>query len=98
MTSKLLSHIRGNAIAWLALFVALSGTTYAATSLPKNSVGNKQLKKNSVTGSKVKKNSLTGTNINESKLGEVPKALVARDASTLAGSQPSAFLGAGATA
>lgn len=33
----------------LALFVALGGTTYAAATLPKNSVGTKQLKKNAVT-------------------------------------------------
>ncbi len=39
-------------ISLIALFVALGGTTYAATSLPKNSVGTKQLKKNAVTGPK----------------------------------------------
>src|ERR1041384_6137149 len=36
-----------------ALFVALGGTTYAATSLPANSVGAKQLKKNAVTSAKI---------------------------------------------
>jgi hypothetical protein len=41
-------------ISLIALFVALGGTTYAATSLPKNSVGTKQLKKNAVTGVKIK--------------------------------------------
>src|SRR2546430_11112681 len=35
---------RLNSIGLLALFVALSGTAYAATSLPKNSVGPKQIK------------------------------------------------------
>jgi hypothetical protein len=90
--------MRGNAIAWIALFVALSGTTYAATALPKNSVGTKQLRRYAVTGPKVKKNSLTGANIDESRLGEVPKAIISQDAVTLAGNAPSAFLGAGATA
>src|SRR3954468_8431283 len=45
-------------IALVALFVALGGTGYAALSLPKNSVGTKQLKNNAVTGAKVKNGSL----------------------------------------
>src|SRR5438309_936501 len=40
-------------IAWLALFVALGGTTYAAVSLPRNSVGTKQLKTHAVTYAKL---------------------------------------------
>lgn len=40
-------------VSMIALFVALAGTTYAATSLPKNSVGRKQLKKGAVTPPKV---------------------------------------------
>ena len=42
-----------NVTAMLALCVALGGTGYAATQLPKNSVGTRQLKKGSVTSSKV---------------------------------------------
>jgi hypothetical protein len=71
-------------ISLIALFVALGGTGYAALSLPKNSVGTKQLKKNAVTGSKIKKNavtsskvknhSLTGADINLGALGTVPSA------------------------
>jgi len=45
-------------IATIALFVALAGTGYAASSLPANSVGNAQLKANAVTSSKVKDHSL----------------------------------------
>jgi len=41
----------------LALFIALSGTAYAAT-LPRNSVGTMQLKRDSVTTKKVKNASL----------------------------------------
>jgi hypothetical protein len=37
MTSRLFDHVRTHAIAWLALFVALGGTSYAIT-LPRNSV------------------------------------------------------------
>jgi hypothetical protein len=40
-------------ISLVALFVALGGTTYAATSLPKNSVGTKQIKNNAVTSKKI---------------------------------------------
>jgi hypothetical protein len=42
-----------NAISVLALFVALGGVGYAATVLPKNSVGTKQLKNGSVTQKKI---------------------------------------------
>jgi len=40
-------------ISLIALFVALGGTTYAATSLPANSVGTKQIRKGAVTASKI---------------------------------------------
>jgi hypothetical protein len=45
-------------VAFVALLVALAGTSYAAIQLPANSVGTKQLKKNAVTGKKVKNRSL----------------------------------------
>jgi hypothetical protein len=71
-------------IALVALFVAVGGTTYAATSLPANSVGTRQLRSGAVTtrtlhagavtGSKVAPNSLTGTQINSTTLGTVPSA------------------------
>lgn len=63
-----------NVMATLALFVALGGASYAATQLPRNSVGAKQLKKGAVTGAKVKPHSLTGTALNLAKLGTVPSA------------------------
>lgn len=74
MVQKLAGHIRGNLVGYLALFVALGGTAVAATALPANSVGTKQLKAAAVTGPKVAKNTLTGANINESTLGMVPNA------------------------
>ena len=52
-----------NVIATLALFVALGGVGYAATQLPKNSVGTNQLKKEAVTPvklSQASKSALTG--------------------------------------
>jgi hypothetical protein len=74
--------LRRNTIALLALFVALGGTTYAATALPRNSVGPLQLKKNAVTGVKVRNNSLTGADVVEAKLAKVPLAKTADAAKT----------------
>jgi hypothetical protein len=70
------------AISILALFVALGGTSYAVTQLPKNSVGTAQLKKNAVTGAKVKDGSLSGTDIDVATLGTVPAATSANRAGT----------------
>lgn len=65
-------------VAVLALCLATGGVGYAAGSLPKNSVGSKQvkngalkgkdLKNNAVTSTKVKDNSLTGADIAEGTL------------------------------
>jgi hypothetical protein len=55
MFRKLMRHARGNAVAYVALFVALGGSAVAAT-LKANSVGTKQLKNRAVTGQKVAKN------------------------------------------
>lgn len=50
-------------ISLIALFVALSGTSYAALNLPKNSVGTKQLQKSAVTGPKIANGAVTSTKI-----------------------------------
>jgi hypothetical protein len=47
--TKATRHFRANAIAYLALMVALGGTSYAAVNLPAGSVGAKQLKNHSIT-------------------------------------------------
>lgn len=60
-TRAALGHMRGNLVAYLALFLALGGTSaYAAGALPKASVGAKQLKKSAVNSAKVKDGSLRG--------------------------------------
>ena len=46
--TRILQHLRANVIAYLALFIALGGTSYAFT-LPAGSVGPRQLKNHSVT-------------------------------------------------
>lgn len=38
----------------LALFIALGGTSYAVTQLPRNSVGNRQLKADAVSSSTIR--------------------------------------------
>jgi hypothetical protein len=53
-----MTHLRRNAIAYLALFVALGGSGYAALSLPHNSVGTRQLRNNAVTSAKVRDGAL----------------------------------------
>lgn len=64
-------------VAVIALVIAMVGTGYAASLLPKNSVGTKQIKKNAVTSAKVKNKTLIGKDINLNKLGTVPSANVA---------------------
>jgi hypothetical protein len=66
-------------VSLLALFVALGGTTYAATSFPANSVGTKQLKKNAVTAAKIKKGAIVASKVNPAGL-TVPEAIHAKSA------------------
>ena len=49
MTNRVVQHIRSNIVAYLALFVALGGTSYAAIKLPANSVGTRQIKNHAIT-------------------------------------------------
>jgi hypothetical protein len=71
-------------ISMLALVVALGGTAYAAATLPKNSVGTKQLKNKAVTTSKIANGAVTGAKVNLSTLGTVPSARTAGSATTAA--------------
>ena len=58
--SRVLNHLRSNVVAYVALFVALGGTSYAAISLPAGSVGNRQLKNHSITPVKLDRGSIAG--------------------------------------
>jgi hypothetical protein len=51
-------------VSTLALIVALGGTSYAAFSLPKNSVGSKQLRNRAVTSSKIRNGAVTKKKLN----------------------------------
>ncbi len=57
----LLRHIRSNAVAYVALFVALGGTGYAALHLPTNSVGNRQIQNGAITPVKIDRHLITGS-------------------------------------
>lgn len=54
MTGGIAAHLKGNVVAYLALCVALGGTSYAAITLPANSVGTRQDKNNAITSGKVR--------------------------------------------
>jgi hypothetical protein len=59
-------------VAVIALIVALSGGAYAATKLPKNSVGPNQIRKNAVTAGKVRNGSIDSAKVKD-------RSLTARD-------------------
>jgi hypothetical protein len=58
---NLLRHVRSNAVAYVALFVALGGTGYAALRLPANSVGNRQIQNGAITPVKIDRHLITGS-------------------------------------
>src|SRR5215210_7930677 len=63
-TRPALGHLRANAIAYIALFVALGGTSaYAAGVLAPNTVGTKQLKKAAVNTKKIKANAINSSRV-----------------------------------
>jgi hypothetical protein len=66
---KTLTFIRHNAVALLALIVALGGTSYAAFSLPAGSVGTKQLRNGAVTSKKIANGSITPAKLDAGSLG-----------------------------
>jgi hypothetical protein len=55
----------GNVIATIALFVALGGSSYAAITLPRNSVGANQLRTGSVRSSEVKDRTLNARDLSQ---------------------------------
>jgi len=71
-----------NVTATLALVVAVgAGGAFAATQLPKNSVGTKQLQNNAVKSAKVKNGSLTAKDL---KAGTIPAPTAVRQSKTAA--------------
>jgi hypothetical protein len=56
---RLLHHVRSQVVAYVALFVALGGTGYAAVNLPANSVGTRQLKRGAVGTNQLRNGAVT---------------------------------------
>jgi hypothetical protein len=84
-------------VAYLALFAALGGSSYAAVTLngeniQNKSIAGKKLENRTITRGKIKKNTLTGTEIKESRLGRVPSASTATNANALGGIAPSGYV------
>jgi hypothetical protein len=57
-----------NVMATIAVFVALGGVSYAAATLPRNSVGPPQIKRNAVTNPKVARNAITSPKVRDGSL------------------------------
>ena len=72
MLSRLRSKLSyANVAASLAVFIALGGVSWAAVTLPANSVGKRQLKSNAVTGAKVVDGSLKAKDFAAGQLPQV---------------------------
>jgi hypothetical protein len=59
--NKFFRHVRSNAVAYVALFVALGGTGYAALRIPANSVGNRQIQNGAITPVKLDRHLVSGS-------------------------------------
>jgi hypothetical protein len=59
----MLTHLKANAIAYAALFVALGGTSYAAVKLPAGSVGTKELRRDAVTKTRIHRDAVTSLRV-----------------------------------
>jgi hypothetical protein len=63
MLARILRYLQRHHIALLALFIALGGTSYAVSSLPRGSVGSAQLTRGAVTGSKLARGAVTDSKV-----------------------------------
>jgi hypothetical protein len=84
LARKLRSRLTyANVMSSIAVFVALSGGAYALT-IPKSSVGSRQLKRNAITGPKIRRNAITSVKVRDHSLkatdlaaGVIPKQTTA---------------------
>jgi hypothetical protein len=73
VSKRVQTHLRHNLVGYLALFVALAGTSYAAIALPPNSVGSRQIKPNAVRSSDVRDAALLAKDFRPGELPAGPK-------------------------
>lgn len=58
--TRVVHHMKSNVVAYLALFIALGGTSYAAIRLPAGSVDSRALRNHSVSAVKLDRSSIAG--------------------------------------
>ena len=82
MPERLLSHLKRNLVAYVALFVAIGGSSYAAVQLTPGSVRTRALAARAVTHSKLANNSITSKNVANHSLtsADVARGLLRRGA------------------
>ena len=80
MLGRTTHHMRHNVVAYLALFLALSGSAMAARPM----ITGEEVQDESLTSADVRNDSLTGDDILESSLGKVSSATTAGSATTAA--------------
>jgi hypothetical protein len=90
--TKLLNHLKHNVVAYLALFIALGGTSYAAVNLPAGSVGTKQLRNGAVTNKKLAKGSVGAADLDPKSIAGYVRDYAEIRAGKLVGSRPKARL------
>ena len=74
--TKLLIHLRHNVVGYLALFVALGGTSYAAVNLRAGSVGTRQLRNGAVTNRKLARGSVGAADLDRRSIAGYVRAYV----------------------
>jgi hypothetical protein len=90
--TKLLDHLKHNVVAYLALFIALGGTSYAAVNLPAGSVGTRELRNGAVTNKKLAKGSVGAADLDPKSIAGYVRDYAEIRAGKLVGSRPKARL------
>jgi len=77
--SRIRSHVSyANVMATVAIFVALGGTSYAVTQLPRNSVGTNQIRTGAVGQSEIRKSAVRSKQVKDRAIGLQDVSLAAR--------------------